>query len=508
MAVNLASADIVDRIKGASRDGRWGIGLAAHYLRQCDGSQFGVGDDDWARAIKAAEGKLVYCDPDMVVTACRGINGGETLDLRVNEDGMVFATKRTRQPSLDSVDGAVMVFDAIISSKRKDRDGDILEPGGATVDPNAPLLWQHNHLQPIGKFLEIGVQNSKRIGGRFAIADTQLGRDAAQLVAFGALRISHGFNPTDFVELEAKGDEFVGWHIKEFEIMEVSLVSVPSNVDAVITAYSQDKLHHPAVKAWARKAFDGRPVVVGGVDLADATKNYYGTIDGSWEWIRSKLNDSVLTYMRSQGVKLPREDVWVNMVATYLNYAVVTVEAPKIDETAYRIDWEMKDGEPQWTGKPKVVEISVEIQERMAAMGFKIIPGNPHNRGNDTDHVPTPAWLFDELASKAGRALSKANESRIEHARDNCTEIAGMDGVPRPAAALAREGRDKLDAVLETVAADDGEDKQTTAADVQTYLENKATAQELRDAEAIVTRRMARGKQARFRRMLHQLLGK
>lgn len=145
--------------------------------------------------------------------------------------------------------GSICDFSAVITSGRKDRDGDILEVSGAIVDPNAPLLWQHDPNLPIGKVLRT-TKSTDRLSGDFMIADTDLGRDAAALVEAGALRISHGFEPIEFDPLQGKGGR---WHIKRYNVVEVSLVSIPSNVDAVITAYNRKNLRSPVMKAWAAK---------------------------------------------------------------------------------------------------------------------------------------------------------------------------------------------------------------------------------------------------------------
>src|SRR5690606_36943551 len=75
----------------------------------------------------------------------------------------------------------------------------------------------------------------------------------------GALRISHGFDPEEFEPLE-KGQ---GWHVLKYHIFEVSLVSVPANVDAVIELFGDDKLHCPAVKSWAQVRFEARKRHIG-----------------------------------------------------------------------------------------------------------------------------------------------------------------------------------------------------------------------------------------------------
>jgi HK97 family phage prohead protease len=168
-----------------------------------------------------------------------------------------------------------MDFEAVVTTSREDRDRDILEAGGAEVDPKSPLLWQHIPFEPIGKLVQVTKQNSKRVEARFAIADLPLGHDAATLIELEALRISHGFRPLEW-EVRETDDEEDSWrrgfHIKRFEIMEVSVVSIPANTDAVILANDRHKLHHPLSRAWADRLRRSLPAsVVGGWDGGDAT---------------------------------------------------------------------------------------------------------------------------------------------------------------------------------------------------------------------------------------------
>jgi len=197
---------------------------------------------EWTRSLKEAESRLVWTDRAAVV---------ESAHLRQRDDGASLAP------------GAVMDFDAIVTTTRRDRDHDVMESAGADVDPRAVLLWQHVPLLPIGRLVQVTEQSESRVRARLAIADTELGRDAAALAAFGALKISHGFEPLEFEPL-ADG----GWHFKKFEIYEISLVSVPSNRDAVITAFSRGKLHSPFMKEWASGIYRRRPVLGRGAKLA------------------------------------------------------------------------------------------------------------------------------------------------------------------------------------------------------------------------------------------------
>lgn len=242
------------RIEESGRDCRWGIGRASRYLR-------GLGVD--GELLKNAESKLVYCDPKSVIRT------GESIAYEVTDQHIEVGNGKTAQivrplrvKAKQPTEGAVMQFTSTLTSVSRDRDGDVLEPKGAKVDLLGPLLWNHFPGDPIGKMLRIVKQNTKQLVMEFAIADTPLGRDIAQLVEFGALRrMSHGFIPEKYEEMSKDGS-FVGWHVHEYEVLEASVVSVASNRDAVITAMSRGKLAHPLVKGWAGKMFDDRPVVV------------------------------------------------------------------------------------------------------------------------------------------------------------------------------------------------------------------------------------------------------
>lgn len=265
-------ADILAKIK-KRRSRHAGIGIASDYVSTigaCFGQEgaerfFGMGSDrQWAEALKDSQGKLVYRDDDMKV-----------IEVKSN---LAAASKQrkypTRKPGRKDegedgntglTPGACMEFDCVLTTAKRDRDRDILEPGGARVDPYMPLLWQHVPMSPIGKMLKVVSQDENEVIVRCAIADNAFGRDVAQLVEFGALRISHGFVPTKFepIEEDENADPWMqGWHVLEFDVLEVSVVSIPSNTDAVITGFSRGKLHHPLVKSWAQAVSQKRPTTV------------------------------------------------------------------------------------------------------------------------------------------------------------------------------------------------------------------------------------------------------
>lgn len=228
-----------------------GIGLASLYFNEFAFDNPGVRSksgstdklDIKAALNKAAETLCFRPGGDVFLNVTKTAKSGT---------GVVTRGKPKRKNPDSLTKDSICDFECIATSDSKDRDGDILLPKGATIDPKMPVLWQHNSWEPIGRMVEVLDQNEKDISLHCALADTPLARDAATLMAFDCLRVSQGFKPTKFEPIEDDKDGMIiGWKIHEYEMMEISLVSVPSNRDAVITCDSRSKLHDPRMKAWA-----------------------------------------------------------------------------------------------------------------------------------------------------------------------------------------------------------------------------------------------------------------
>lgn len=258
--MEMTEQTIHESLKVRSLATRWGIGVAQNYLKDFAYGDFGISPEQWQKQLEDAAHRLTYCQDDFEIKDYKEVGSAK--------------------------DGVLLEYDAVCSSRRKDRDGDVIETGGLVIDLKHPLLWQHLQHSPIGKHVGIVEQGEARWSSKFAIADTALGRDAAVLVKMGALRKSIGFKPTEFkplaIEKDSHGNEWVnGWHVTKAEVMETSLVSIPSNVDgsvlriyekefdALCTAYSRNELKHDAVKHWAKAISDKRPVQVQGATLKD-----------------------------------------------------------------------------------------------------------------------------------------------------------------------------------------------------------------------------------------------
>lgn len=136
------------------------------------------------------------------------------------------------------------IFTGIATTPSTDRDDDILEPTGAKFALPIPLLWQHNHNQPIGEVISATVTDKGiEIVAKIAkIADDGKLKErideAWQSIKSGLVKcLSVGFKIKEYNYLESSW----GLHIKEWEWYELSVVTVPANADAVITSVKQIK---------------------------------------------------------------------------------------------------------------------------------------------------------------------------------------------------------------------------------------------------------------------------
>ena len=115
-----------------------------------------------------------------------------------------------------------------------DLGGDVMQPGAfkETLGRRLPrLLWQHDSTEPIGKVLSL-VEDDRGLYGDFKLSRTARGGDAYQLLKDGALdSMSIGYVP-DEQELDPRGIR----QIKSVELFEVSLVTIPMNTEALVTA--------------------------------------------------------------------------------------------------------------------------------------------------------------------------------------------------------------------------------------------------------------------------------
>lgn len=158
-------------------------------------------------------------------------------------------------------EGEFVTITGVASTPTPDRVGDVVEPMGAQFKTPMPLLWQHRHSEPVGhvtfaKPTEKGIPFEARIprvkeAGRLKDrVDEAIHSLKYELVS----AVSIGFSAIDgAVERMKTG----GLRFKEWEWLELSLVTIPANSEAVISAVkSIDRQHLPAT---GREAGDTPP---------------------------------------------------------------------------------------------------------------------------------------------------------------------------------------------------------------------------------------------------------
>lgn len=119
----------------------------------------------------------------------------------------------------------------IASTQAQDRDGEVILQSGWDLNnymQNPVLMLMHNYQEfPVGKVTEIGVKDGKlQFNAVFSNA-TEKAKEAYALVKEGVLSaFSVGFIPRNYD----------GNTITEAELLEISLVPVPANPQAVVLA--------------------------------------------------------------------------------------------------------------------------------------------------------------------------------------------------------------------------------------------------------------------------------
>ena len=169
---------------------------------------------------------------------------------------------KTLQATIRKQAGKASTFVATITTDSVDRDGEVVVPSGMNsrdYERNPVLLYEHDVKSPIGKML--GMKRGERsIEAEFALAprpDNHVGEwfpdTVASLMDFGALNtMSIGFLGMEARPASKADTEKYGTGVRrvygKWKLLEVSVVSVPANQDAIVTAVRKGLVTSDAVK--------------------------------------------------------------------------------------------------------------------------------------------------------------------------------------------------------------------------------------------------------------------
>ncbi|MCY1511624.1 phage major capsid protein, HK97 family [compost metagenome] len=141
--------------------------------------------------------------------------------------------------TVKDVDGEQRLIRGIASTPAPDRVGDVVEPLGARFKTPMPLLWMHQKDKPVGlvEFAQPTAEGIPFEARLPVIEEPGVLKDrvdeAWHSVKAGLVRgVSIGFLPVPGKSERIKG----GVKYKEWEWYELSLVTIPANAEATITA--------------------------------------------------------------------------------------------------------------------------------------------------------------------------------------------------------------------------------------------------------------------------------
>lgn len=150
------------------------------------------------------------------------------------------------------VDDGSRVLEGVATTPSPDRMGDIIEPLGVSFKNPLPLLWQHRSDKPVGL---VKFDKPTKDGITFRAELAQVDEpgvlkdrvdEAWQSIKANLVRaVSIGFR-----SLEMSFMKNGGIHFLKTEVMELSLVTIPANAEATITAV---KSADEAMRAPARQ---------------------------------------------------------------------------------------------------------------------------------------------------------------------------------------------------------------------------------------------------------------
>lgn len=155
-----------------------------------------------------------------------------------------------------NIDATQRRISGLATTPTPDRMGDIVEPGGVQFKNPMPLLWQHNHDQPVGevrfgKATDEGIPFDARIADPSKAESNTLKErllEAWDSVKMGLVKgVSIGFIPLEYNFMKDGGMRF-----EKMEVFELSLVTIPANAEATIAQIKSADMRGAPAKSASR----------------------------------------------------------------------------------------------------------------------------------------------------------------------------------------------------------------------------------------------------------------
>lgn len=155
---------------------------------------------------------------------------------------------------------------AILSTERRDRDGDIIRQANWDLDDfmkHPVLLSSHNYgtlLSQIGEWEDVAIKG-KRLEGvaKYYVGEGNREADWGHTLASkGVAAYSVGFIPdmAKAKEISSESDWFTNYEFNGQKLLETSHVTVPSNADALQSAKAKGLIHPAVLDIYGLNGFD------------------------------------------------------------------------------------------------------------------------------------------------------------------------------------------------------------------------------------------------------------
>jgi HK97 family phage prohead protease len=280
-----------------------------------------------------------------------------------------------RITEIKASDGSMEVAGYVSTFLNRDFGGDIVQPGAftKTLSEQSPVrfLYGHDSHSVLGKPLELRADD-KGLFGRFAISQTQLGKDVHTLLKDGALdSFSIGYIPTD-VDHDEHGNRL----LKAVDLLECSVVAMPMNAHATVTAVKEQNGEGKAV--WSTAYMNNLP------DSA------FAAIEGG-----GKKDDEGKTVPRSLR-HYPHHDVNGKLDLVHLRNALSRIGDPS----------NYQGGKAHLAAHARAAGIggdnsSEKLSEFLGEFGAE----------TDLDDLIELRWLYSTLAREAGQLVEQHSHS-------------------------------------------------------------------------------------------------
>ena len=174
------------------------------------------------------------------------------------DSGKVCALERHEVGVFRTLDDGAVSF--IASTATPDRYGDTIEQAGwnlSAYQKNPVLLWAHSHSEPpVGRVVSMSVKDGNLVADRVEFTTDEVnpfGAKVGRMVKAGFLNaVSVGFLPSKFEPRKAADGSFLGYTFQEQELLELSVVPVPANPEALL----QNKAFAAELRSWVDSKSD------------------------------------------------------------------------------------------------------------------------------------------------------------------------------------------------------------------------------------------------------------